>query len=81
MANIAYDHGPCMINIEHKKDKDRSKWPKRQRQIKVTKKTKTDQNDRNDKDRYTRVGKCHGYGGYIRVKILASWGKKFGRLK
>ena len=19
MANIAYDHGPCMINIEHKK--------------------------------------------------------------
>ena len=28
-----------------------------------------------------RVGKCHGYDGYIRVKKLASWGKKFGRLK
>ena len=28
-----------------------------------------------------RVGKCHGYGGYIRVKKLASWGKKFGRPK
>ena len=28
-----------------------------------------------------RVGKCHGYDGYIRVKKLASWGKKVGRLK
>ena len=28
-----------------------------------------------------RVGKCHGYDGYIRVKRLASWGKKFGRPK
>ena len=28
-----------------------------------------------------RVGKCHGYDGYIRVKKLASWGKKFGRPK
>ena len=26
-----------------------------------------------------RVAKCHGYGGYIRVKIFACWGKKFGR--
>ena len=26
-----------------------------------------------------RVGKCHGYGGYIRVKKLEGWGKKFGR--
>ena len=25
-----------------------------------------------------RVAKCHGYDGYIRVKKLASWGKKFG---
>ena len=25
-----------------------------------------------------RVAKCHGYDGYIRVKILASWGKSFG---
>ena len=23
-----------------------------------------------------RVGKCHGYDGYIRVKKLASWSKK-----
>ena len=28
-----------------------------------------------------RVGKCHGYDGYIPVKKLASWGKKFGRPK
>ena len=28
-----------------------------------------------------RVGKCHGYDGYIRVKKLPSWGKKFGRPK
>ena len=28
-----------------------------------------------------RDGKCHGYDGYIRVKKLASWGKKFGRPK
>ena len=28
-----------------------------------------------------RVGKCHGYDGYIRVKKLASLGKKFGRPK
>ena len=28
---------------------------------------------------YVRVAKCHGYGGYIRVKILAGWGKKSGR--
>ena len=26
-----------------------------------------------------RVAKCHGYGGYIRVKKLEGWGKKFGR--
>ena len=26
----------------------------------------------------TRVAKCHGYDGYIRVKILASWGKSLG---
>ena len=25
-----------------------------------------------------RVAKCHGYDGYIRVKILASWGKSLG---
>ena len=25
-----------------------------------------------------RVAKCHGYDGYIRVKILAGWGKSFG---
>ena len=24
---------------------------------------------------YYRVAKCHGYDGYIRVKILAGWGK------
>ena len=30
---------------------------------------------------WSRVGKCHGYDGYIRVKKLASWGKKFGRPK
>ena len=28
-----------------------------------------------------RVGKCHGYDGYIRIKKLGSWGKKFGRPK
>ena len=28
-----------------------------------------------------RDGKCHGYDGYIRVKKLGSWGKKFGRPK
>ena len=27
-----------------------------------------------------RVAKCHGYGGYIRVKKLEGWGKKFGRM-
>ena len=26
-----------------------------------------------------RVAKCHGYGGYIRVKKLEVWGKKSGR--
>ena len=31
--------------------------------------------------RYARVAKCHGYDGYIRVKELASWGKKFRRAK
>ena len=25
-----------------------------------------------------RVVKCHGYDGYIRVKILAGWGKSLG---
>ena len=25
-----------------------------------------------------RVAKCHGFGGLIRVKFFASWGKKFG---
>ena len=25
-----------------------------------------------------RVAKCHGYDGYIRVKLLASWGKSLG---
>ena len=34
-----------------------------------------------DDDDADRVGKCHGYDGYIRVKKLASWGKKFGRPK
>ena len=24
----------------------------------------------------SRVAKCHGYDGYIRVKILAGWGKR-----
>ena len=33
------------------------------------------------KQHIDRVGKCHGYDGYIRVKKLASWGKKFGRPK
>ena len=27
-----------------------------------------------------RVVKCHGYGGYIRVKKLEGWGKKSGRI-
>ena len=27
-----------------------------------------------------RVAKCHGYGGYIRVKKLEVWGKKFERI-
>ena len=27
---------------------------------------------------FFRVAKCHGYDGYIRVKILASWGKSLG---
>ena len=26
----------------------------------------------------SRVAKCHGYDGYIRIKILASWGKSLG---
>ena len=26
-----------------------------------------------------RVAKCHGYGGYIRVRKLEGWGKKSGR--
>ena len=26
-----------------------------------------------------RVAKCNGYGGYIHVKILEGWGKKFAR--
>ena len=33
------------------------------------------------RDTKTRVGKCHGYDGYIRVKKLASSGKKFGKTK
>ena len=28
-----------------------------------------------------RVAKCHGYDGYIRVKIIAGWGKKSGRTR
>ena len=28
-----------------------------------------------------RVAKCHGYDGYIRVKILAEWGKSLGDMK
>ena len=27
-----------------------------------------------------RVAKCHGYGGYIRVKRLEGWGKESGRI-
>ena len=27
----------------------------------------------------TRVAKCHGYGGYIRVKKWEGWGKKYER--
>ena len=34
-----------------------------------------------DDDDLCRVGKCHGYDGYIRVKKFGSWGKKFGRSK
>ena len=26
-----------------------------------------------------RVAKCHGYDGFIRVKIFADWGKESGR--
>ena len=26
-------------------------------------------------DLFGRVAKCHGYGGYIRVKKLEGWGK------
>ena len=26
----------------------------------------------------SRVAKCHGYDGYIRLKILVSWGKSLG---
>ena len=29
---------------------------------------------------HIRVAKCHGYGGYIRVKKLKGWGKKSGRI-
>ena len=35
----------------------------------------------NKTDDADKVGKCHGYDGYIRVKKLASWGKNFGWLK
>ena len=31
-------------------------------------------------DIFFRVAKCHGYGGYIRVKELEGWGKKSGRI-
>ena len=27
-----------------------------------------------------RVAKCHGYGGYFRVKKSEGWGKKSGRI-
>ena len=27
----------------------------------------------------TLRAKCHGFGGLIRVKMFANWGKKFGR--
>ena len=27
-----------------------------------------------------RVGKCHGYDGYIRLKILTAWGKSLGKI-
>jgi hypothetical protein len=27
---------------------------------------------------HVRVAKCYGYDGYIRVKILAGWGKSLG---
>ena len=33
-----------------------------------------------DDDNKDRVAKCHGYGGYIRVKKLEGWGKKSGRI-
>ena len=32
------------------------------------------------KDVQRRVAKCHGYGGYIRVKKMEGWGKKSGRI-
>ena len=28
----------------------------------------------------SRVAKCHGYGGFIRVKKLEGWGKMSGRI-
>ena len=28
-------------------------------------------------DLYHRVGKCRGYGGFIRVNFLETWGKFF----
>ena len=28
--------------------------------------------------RFNRVAKCHGYDGYIRLEILAGWGKSLG---
>ena len=33
-----------------------------------------------EKVQTARVAKCHGYGGYIRVKKLEGWGKKSGRI-
>ena len=33
-----------------------------------------------DQEHITRVAKCHGYGGYIRVRKLEGWGKKSGRI-
>ena len=32
-----------------------------------------------NRDALFRVAKCHGYDGYIRVKILAGWGKSLGK--
>jgi len=37
-----------------------------------------DEHPKNDVD--SRVAKCNGFGGLIRVKLFASWGKKFGRI-